>query len=341
MARQLETYEQALEYLYGRINYERVHSAEYTASDFKLNRMQMLLSQLGNPQEKIPAVHVAGTKGKGSTAAMIAGVLSGAGCRAGLFTSPHISAFEERMSVGGILPSPSQVVELVNSLIEPVAILDQAPRNMGPTYFEITTAMAWLYFQQQRVQLAVLEVGLGGRLDATNVCQPLVCVITSISRDHMHLLGSEIFQIAREKGGIVKRRLTGDLRELLDPKAAQKLKKSADGNGALLFQLGREKIPVPPSAVPMTVTPESATHAGPRQCGLGLWRSLDHRFPSGLPISADRANTRHTTLLLAVAAIDRLREAGWAISDPALVEALRRVRWPARIEDSWSDRPTP
>src|SRR5262245_27505969 len=110
MPREMETYEQAVEYLYGRINYERVHSADYTAGDFKLGRMQTLLELLGNPHERIPAVHVAGTKGKGSTAGMIASILTSAGCRTGLFTSPHISAFEERMSAGGGLPNQAQVV---------------------------------------------------------------------------------------------------------------------------------------------------------------------------------------------------------------------------------------
>lgn len=335
MARPLETYEQALEYLYGRINYERVHSADYTASDFKLNRMQTLLSLLGNPQERIPAVHVAGTKGKGSTAAMISAILSGAGYRVGLFTSPHISAFEERMSVGGVLPSPDQVVELVNALIEPVAILDQAPRKMGPTYFEITTAMSWLYFRQQGVQLAVLEVGLGGRLDATNVCRPAVCVITSISRDHMHLLGSELFQIAREKAGIVKPHVPV-ISGATHPEARAEIEDACRRNDAPLAQLGREiRYRYLPAADPGP-TNEDAQDGSidpdtPHARGAAMELEIsDRRYPR-LPITLIGEHQAHNTAL-AVAAIEKLRDAGWTISDSAIVEGLRGVRWPGRIE---------
>src|SRR6187401_1988823 len=119
------TYEQALEFLYNRINYERVQSSAYSAGDFKLNRMRGLLESLGNPQERIPAVHIAGTKGKGSTAVMIASILQAAGYRVGLFTSPHISKFEERMTVNGIQPTETEIVALVNGLLESVAELDQ------------------------------------------------------------------------------------------------------------------------------------------------------------------------------------------------------------------------
>ena len=110
----LSTYQQALEFLYNRINYERVQSSAYSAGDFKLNRMRGLLETIGNPQERIPAVHIAGTKGKGSTAVMIASILQAAGYRVGLFTSPHISKFEERMTVNGIQPSETEIVALVN-----------------------------------------------------------------------------------------------------------------------------------------------------------------------------------------------------------------------------------
>ena len=193
-----------IEFLYGRINYERVQTGSYSTRDFKLDRVRQLLAGLGDPQEAVPAIHIAGTKGKGTTAAMTAGILEAAGFRVGLFTSPHISAFEERMTVGGRMPAREDIVHLANRVAEETHRMDQWPGQMSPTFFEITMAMGWLWFLFQNVDMVVLEVGLGGRLDATNVCRPLVCVITSISRDHTGLLGSTLAEIAAEKAGIIK-----------------------------------------------------------------------------------------------------------------------------------------
>src|SRR5712675_1812101 len=147
-------YEQAIEFMFSRVNYERLAAHQYSADDFKLDRMREFLRRLGDPQEAIPAVHIAGTKGKGSTAAMTAQVLSAAGLSTALFTSPHISAFEERLA------------RLVAEISGVVTDLDKTPGLMSPTYFEIATALAWLYFREKRAEIAVLEVGMGGRLDA-------------------------------------------------------------------------------------------------------------------------------------------------------------------------------
>ncbi|HEX4070836.1 MAG TPA: Mur ligase family protein, partial [Planctomycetaceae bacterium] len=188
MSRFFRTYEQAIEFIFGRINYERIAGVAYSADDGKLERMRCLLSLLGRPEERLPVVHIAGTKGKGSTSVMTAEILRAAGYRTGLFTSPHIAAFEERMVVDGERPTPEHLVELVNRLVEPVEKMDAAPGRGGPTYFELATALAWLYFLDRGAGIAVLEVGLGGRLDATNVCHPLAGVITNISRDHTNVL---------------------------------------------------------------------------------------------------------------------------------------------------------
>jgi dihydrofolate synthase/folylpolyglutamate synthase len=172
MQRRIESYEQALEFLYSRVNFERQSSAQYGLGDFLLDRMRQLLQRLGNPQEQLPTVHIAGTKGKGSTAAMLASVLTASGHRTGLFTSPHITQFEERFTVDGRQPSPDELVDLVNQVAEVVQAMDELPGAMSPTYFEIVTALGWLYFIRQRAQIVVLEVGLGGRLDSTNICRP-------------------------------------------------------------------------------------------------------------------------------------------------------------------------
>jgi len=201
-------YERATEYLFRRINYERVADVAYGARQFKLARMYELLTRVGNPHLAMPIVHVAGTKGKGSTSAMIAAVLAAAGYRTGLFTSPHLASLEERIAIDGQNCTADQLVTLVHELQPIVEQMDQEAARQGeecgPTYFELTTVMALLHFVRQRVQAAVLEVGMGGRLDSTNVCQPEVSVITSISFDHMRQLGNTLAAIAYEKAGIIK-----------------------------------------------------------------------------------------------------------------------------------------
>lgn len=314
----LTTYQQALEFLYNRINYERVQSSAYSAGDFKLNRMRGLLESIGNPQERIPAVHIAGTKGKGSTAVMIASILQAAGYRVGLFTSPHIEKFEERMTVNGIQPSETEIVALVNDLLEPVGHLDQELGGMSPTYFEITTAMAWQFFAQQQADIVVLEVGLGGRLDATNVCQPEVCVITSISRDHTHLLGSEIHQIAREKAGIIK---TGVpvISGVVNSPAREVIAEVCQQRGASLRQLETD-------FHYQHVRAADSQAIGGR---VGV-QTTQHKFDD-LPLPLLGEHQAHNAAL-AVTAVAELMDRGWKIDLPAIRLGLQQVQWPARIE---------
>lgn len=197
------TYREAMDFLLKRTDFELLKADAFSHSDFKLDRMRKLLDLLGNP-ERIPAVHVAGTKGKGSTAAMIAAGLVRCGQKTGLFTSPHLERFEERIRINGETIPPEAVVSLCDRLHRCVIELRQISALSAPTYFELTTALAWLWFRQQAVDVAVLEVGLGGRLDATNLCHPEVCVITSIGMDHTQQLGNTLGKIAFEKAGIIK-----------------------------------------------------------------------------------------------------------------------------------------
>ena len=207
--RDLERREAARRFLVERIDYERTQSMPCSEEAFKLDRMRELLRLLGNPYEGLPIVHVAGTKGKGSTSAMMAAVLSAAGFRTGLFTSPHLDRVEERMAIDGRPCSAEEFVELIEQVRPAVDVLDRVaadhePPEHGPTYFEIVTAMALCHFARRQVDAAVLEVGLGGRLDSTNVCTPRVSIITSISFDHTKQLGETLAAIAAEKAGIIK-----------------------------------------------------------------------------------------------------------------------------------------
>jgi dihydrofolate synthase/folylpolyglutamate synthase len=192
------TYEQALAFWYGCINYEQ---RTPRPGDLQLDRMRGLLRLLGDPHERLRVVHVAGSKGKGSTAAMLAAVLGRAGYRTGLFTSPHLCRVEERIQVDGRPISPPELTALLGEVREAVAAARGA---VEPTFFEVATALGFLHFRRRRVDAAVLEVGLGGRLDSTNVCRPAVAVITSISHDHTQQLGDRLASIAREKAGIIK-----------------------------------------------------------------------------------------------------------------------------------------
>lgn len=191
-------YAEALEYLYALANYERVPIGAYAPEFLNLDRVRDLLSRLGNPQERYKTVHVAGTKGKGSTSAMLASCLRQLGLKVGLYTSPHLSSFRERIRINGELIPP----ETVGSLADKVREAAEGIPNV--TTFEATTALGFLHFSREDVDWAVIEVGLGGRLDATNVITPEVSVITSISYDHQHLLGNTLSSIATEKAGIIK-----------------------------------------------------------------------------------------------------------------------------------------
>lgn len=192
------TYNEALEYLYSFIDYSIKRRYRYSPDVFELDRVRDLLSRLGNPHQQYRSVHVAGTKGKGSTSAMIAAALSAAGYRTGLYSSPHLMHFTERMRINGQDISQDDFARVVFEIKPFVAEVE------GLTTYEIATAAMFLHFAQQQVDFAVVEVGLGGRLDATNVLQPEVNVITSLSYDHMHLLGNSLSDIAREKAGIIK-----------------------------------------------------------------------------------------------------------------------------------------
>lgn len=199
----MDEYQHALDFLYGFINLEHKSIDRYQASKIDPDRPRRLLNLLGTPQSRYPSIHIAGTKGKGSVAITCATCLHFAGLRVGLYTSPHLREFRERMRVLTPDDADGRISEgMFVELIERIrGVIDQVP---GITWFEIVTAVAFLFFAEAEVDVAVVEVGLGGRLDATNVLLPEVSAITSLSLDHTQLLGDTLAQIAFEKGGIIK-----------------------------------------------------------------------------------------------------------------------------------------
>ena len=198
------TFAGALSYLDRFINYERQPGVSYTRESFDLKEFERFLARLDDPHRRLTTVVVAGTKGKGSTAAMIASIAQAAGLKAGLYTSPHLCSVRERIRVDGKMVSEDAFAALVGELMPHIEAVGMAGVRRYRTFFEILTAMALVYFQRAEVDLAVLEVGLGGRLDATIVATRLVSVITSICLDNTEVLGDTIPKIAREKAGIIK-----------------------------------------------------------------------------------------------------------------------------------------
>jgi dihydrofolate synthase/folylpolyglutamate synthase len=281
------TYDEALSFWYGRINYE-VRAAQ--PGDLKLERMRALLKLLGDPQDRVRLVHVTGTKGKGSTCAMLASVLRCAGYRVGLFTSPHLEHVEERIQVDGGSISHAELAARMNEVAAAVRKLEQS----GPpiTFFEIGTALGFLHFCYRRCEVAVIEVGLGGRFDSTNVCLPLVSVITNVGLDHTAQLGNTLEEIAFQKAGIIKYRVPV-VSGVTQPGPREVVRKVAEELSAPLW--------------------------GPEQ-NAGAVRL-------GLLGEHQAANAA-----CAVAAIARLRATGMPISDAAFIRGLATVRWPARIE---------
>jgi dihydrofolate synthase/folylpolyglutamate synthase len=196
-------YEQALDYIFSYTDYEKV-PMPHALGSYDLRRVEELLSRLGNPHLKARSVHIAGTNGKGSTAAMIASVLTCAGYDTGLYTSPHLSTIRERFRVNGRLITEVEFTDIVAKLKPEVGIVNQKATYGELTTFELLTALAFAYFSMKAVDFQVIEVGLGGKFDATNVIQPAVCVITAIGLDHTQVLGSSLAEIATEKAGIIK-----------------------------------------------------------------------------------------------------------------------------------------
>ncbi len=199
------TYEEATEYLFSQLPmFHRIGAAAYKPD---IGNISQLCEALGNPHLKFPVVHIAGSNGKGSTSHLTASILMEAGYKVGLFTSPHLKDYRERIRVNGKKIDPSFVSNFVEQSKE-------SWKNIEPSFFEITTALAFHYFAQEQVDIAVIEVGMGGRLDSTNIVQPVVTAITSISLDHTQFLGDTLELIAKEKAGIIKEKIPAVLGEI-------------------------------------------------------------------------------------------------------------------------------
>ncbi len=304
-------YQDALDIIFNYVNYEKKARYPYDAVTFNLSRMEQVLERLGRPHDRFRCVHIAGTKGKGSTSAMVEAVLRAAGYRTGLYTSPHLHTFRERIRLNGGLMTKAELVDLLDRCRPAI----EATPDI--TAFEIMTALAFEFYARHQVDWAVLEVGLGGRLDATNVVHPAVCAITSLSYDHMELLGHTLSLIAFEKAGIIKPGVPV-VSAPQEAEAMAVIQRVCTDTGAQLIKVGRD----------WTYEPDGSDLAG---------QTLTVRGPGGEPVLRDLripllGRHQRDNATIAIAILHELRSQEVTISDEALRVGLGSVRWPGRFE---------
>jgi dihydrofolate synthase/folylpolyglutamate synthase len=297
-----------------------MHRVTKATSVFGLSRMNKLLDHCGNPHERLRAVHIAGTKGKGSTAAMLASILRRAGLRVGLYTSPHIYDVRERIQIDGEWIPEDAVVRWLNELRPYLDVAAKGGETYAPTFFETFTVIAFLHFLDQATDVAIFEVGLGGRLDATNVLRPLACAITPVSFDHTDKLGNTLDRIAGEKAGIVKEGVPV-VCGVQQPEALHVIRSRCSERDAPLHVVGED----------VTLTGESTA---PFQCGglspsfaVRTWRREIGELSVPLLGRHQRENAA-----VAVGLADLLCEAEIEVPDAAVRDGLAAVRWPGRIQ---------
>ena len=319
-----QDYQERLDFLYSRLNYEWLGMPDFP-TELRLTRMRRLMRRLGDPHAGLRTIHIAGTKGKGSTAVMLASALTASGIRAGLYCSPHLHRLEERYTVDGESASATELVDLIDQVREAVEQLDRDDSHYshrGATFFEITTAVAFLYFARRDVGAVVLEVGMGGRLDSTNVVHPVLSVITSISFDHTRQLGNTLAAIATEKAGILKRGRPA-VSGVLDPQARQAIRRLAGQRRCRLHELGVD------FGYETMAPPPPLTGPTPGEVVVRTWRSDWGTLVLPLlgPHQAHNA-------AVALATLDVLAEAepSLAVSRDDVVRGFATLRFPARVE---------
>jgi dihydrofolate synthase/folylpolyglutamate synthase len=310
----LSGYVKALRFLNSLSDFERLRIVRYNSTNFDLNRMRTLLRRLGNPQDHFRSVHVAGTKGKGSTCAMVAAMLQANGYKTGLYTSPHLTDIRERITVDGRMIPHADFARILRH-IEPIA----GRMKPMPTYFDVLTAAAFKYFAEQKAQIVVVETGLGGRLDSTNVIKPEVTAITSISKDHMAQLGPTLARIAEEKAGIFKHGVPA-LSVQQDPEVEAVLERVAAKNGTQLDFTGK--------TIDFSYRFESSRMLGPhnRVCLTTPNSRFEHL---AVPLIGEH---QAINCGLALAIVDRLKGRGIALNDNRSMEGLAKTALPGRME---------
>lgn len=319
------SYQAAVKYLYDRVDVERMHAGRVSRDVFKLDRMRAIMALLGNPHDAVKCVHVAGTKGKGSTCEMTATCLESCGYTVGTYTSPHLIDIRERIRVNRRSIPHADFAGAAQKIADAAA---QLPAESGqPTFFELITAMCFQYFADLAVDLAVIECGLGGRLDSTNVITPLVSAVTSISLDHTQLLGSTVELIAREKAGIFK------------PGVPAVTVQHVPSVTAVFREVAAEV------GTQLQVVGEDIDFSLRHDAGSGRPRHGEKSVPAvtRISLSTRRSNYEHIPVPLkgehqaqncglTLAILDKLTERGMDISETKVIQGLERVQLAGRME---------
>jgi len=319
-SKSFHSYKQAKEFLLQTIDYEKLTQYKYDTSTFDLKRMEEMMYSVGNPHKKRKAVHITGTKGKGSTAIIIASVLKALGLNTGLFTSPHLIYLGERMKVNDRMISQSMFVQLINILKPYIDRITLKNPILMPTFFEIVTAIAFLYFERQKTDISVLEVGMGGRLDSTNIILPEVSVITPVGYDHTDRLGNTLDRIAYEKAGIIKEGVPV-ISSIQEPDALAVISKTCKEKRSRLYLVGRDVL-----IHDIKVTKRNGIYG--TECEIKTWRkNYKNIF---LPLIGRHQVENCAT---AIGSLEVLSEAGVIkVNNELIINALAKIRCPARIE---------
>ncbi|AOM76468.1 bifunctional folylpolyglutamate synthase/dihydrofolate synthase [Pedobacter steynii] len=303
-------YKQTLDYLYGKLPmFTRVGAVAFKKD---LHNTIAMCGKLGNPQQKFKTIHVGGTNGKGSTSHMLAAILQQAGYKTGLYTSPHLKDFRERIRINGVMVSESFVTDFVEQQQD---IMEE----ISPSFFEVTVAMAFSYFAEEQVDIAIIEVGLGGRLDSTNIITPELSVITNISLDHTNILGTTLPEIAMEKAGIIKSGIPVVIGEQQEETTAVFTRKAQETNSQITFADQELQIT-------HLIKKEKYLNADVLLANKPLYQHLE----SDLNGSYQRKN-----ILTVIQSVLILKEKGYHITDEALYTALKDVKGLTGLQGRW------
>lgn len=314
MSERFASYESAVAWLTESTDYERMRRVRYNADTFNLDRMQALAAAVGHPERRLRFVHIAGTKGKGSTAAMVEALLREHGLRTGLFTSPHLVDLRERIQIDRQWIDRELMRRMTGRVAEAV---EGGLAESGPTFFELTTAIALAAFVEAGVEVAVMEVGLGGRLDSTNIIRPEAAIITSISIDHIHQLGGTLPLIAREKAGIIK----SGVPTVVAPQPAEALAvivETARDRGSPLVRVGQE----------VTLDWTAAFDEAGRPAGRVTVRTPRATYADlSLPLAGRVQGTNAACAVVAAEIV-----LGERMEPQKVAAALAGVEWPGRMQ---------